>query len=974
MQPERWQNCIEIFDAAVERPHNARAALLERSCNGDEALRRKVELLLKYHDKSGDFIDTPAFVVAPELLIDDPSALIGQHLGCYRIDTVLGLGGMGVVYLACDERLGRKVGLKLLPQSLLADKHRWERLKREARTASALNHPNIMTIHEVGEVDSIHYIATEFIEGTTLRQRMTTGPIPPNESVDIAIQVASALSVAHDAGIVHRDIKPENIMLRPDGYVKVLDFGIATFTRQDTLAERKSAGVPVTTQQGKILGTARYMSPEQARGQTVDARSDLWSLGVVLYEMLAGGPPFEGETPTDVMAAVLLKRPEPVDQRATSLPPALPSVVERSLRKEPAERYQTAEEMLSQLRAIEGKTDGIASAAPMDIIRGPNRPAQSTRWIGLAAVAALLVSLAVFYGLRNRQADRPEASVSIEKGIAVLPFENLSAEKDDAFFADSIQDDVLTSVGKIKDLKVIARASVMDYRGARLAGKVREIGQTLGVSHVLEGSVRRIADRVVMNVALIDTRDERQVWSERYERTLTDTILLQGELAIEIARALHATLTPAEATLAAVKPTQDPRAYLLYLRAREKEIDAWSPEENEAVIKFYQGAIDLDPNFALARARLSMRASQRAHWGESSAWKAKARAEAEEAVRIRPELGEAHLALTHYYLFGQDDHDRALRELNRAAELLPNSAEVPLTAAFIYKRQTRFRERIAVLHRAEALDPLNRTVLAKTIGTFRWVRDWREAMHAFDRRAVVTPEGRCRSRWSRANDEFQLSGDINVLKKAIAEQPDADAPANRDFLNVAGYETAMLERDYAKAGRLLAPIPSELLGEAHELASPHLKAFHEALLAVATHSEAKEQALELARGAVEKRLGLSSSDRPEQDLALLYAFLGRKDDAIQQAHQAIDHALGPAGTIEKNQALAALAMVYAQTGEPHKASDLIEHLLTVPGELQSGAVYNMTLTDLKWRWQWDPLRSHPRFQKILAGPEPKTVF
>ena len=267
MQSERWQNCTEIFDAAVERPHNARAALLERSCNGDEALRRKVELLLKYHDESGDFIDSPAFVVAPELLVDDPNALIGQHLGYYRIDAVLGVGGMGVVYLACDERLGRKVGLKLLPPSLLAKEARWERLKREARTASALNHPNIMTIHEVGEVDSTHYIATEFIEGTTLRERMTTGPIPPNEAVDIAIQVASALCVAHGAGIVHRDIKPENIMLRPDGYVKVLDFGIAKFTQQETLAARRSAGVPVTTQQGKILGTARYMSPSKPEGR-----------------------------------------------------------------------------------------------------------------------------------------------------------------------------------------------------------------------------------------------------------------------------------------------------------------------------------------------------------------------------------------------------------------------------------------------------------------------------------------------------------------------------------------------------------------------------------------------------------------------------------------------------------------------------------------------------------------------------------
>ena len=557
----------------------------------------------------------------------------------------------------------------------------------------------------------------------------------------------------------------------------------------------------------------------------------------------------------------------------------------------------------------------------------------------------------------------------------MLPFENLSAEKDDAFFADGIQDDVLTSLGKIKDLKVIARASVMDYRGKRRAGKVREIGAALGVSHVLEGSVRRVADRVVLNVALIDTRDERQVWSQRYERTLTDTLSLQGELAIEIARALHATLTPAETTFAALKPTQDPEAYLLYLRARGIESDAWSAEEDEAAIKLYQQAIDLDPNFALARARLSMCASQRANWKEPAPWKAKARAEAEEALRIRPDLGEAHLALTHYFLLGKERRRCGRAPHQRAEELLPNSPEVPLTAAFIYKRQARFRDRIAALRRAEALDPLNRRVVAYTIGTFRWVRQWPDAMHASDRFAALLPEGSgCASRLRRANDEFQLSGDINALKKAIAEVPDADAPANRDSLNVARYETAMLERDYAEAARLLAAIPSELLGEADEPASPHLKAFHEALLAVATNAEAKEQALQLAHGVVAKRLGALGVDRPDEDLALLDAFLGRKDDAIRQAHQAIDHAIGPAGTIEKNRSRAALAMVYAQTGEPEKAIDLIEHLLTVPGELQSGAVYNMTLTDLKWRWQWDPLRSHPRFQKLLAGPEPKTVY
>jgi TolB-like protein len=970
MQSERWQSCTKIFSAAVERPRNARAALLERSCDGDEALRRKVELLLKYHDESGDFIDSPAFVVAPELLIDDPNALIGQHLGCYRIDAVLGVGGMGVVYLACDERLGRKVGLKLLPQSLLAEEARWERLKREARTASALNHPNIMTIHEFGEVDSTHYIATEFIEGATLRERMTTGSIPPNEAMDIAIQIASALCVAHGAGIVHRDIKPENIMLRPDGYVKVLDFGIAKFTQQETLAARRSAGVQVATRQGKILGTARYMSPEQARGQTVDARSDLWSLGVVLYEMLAGRPPFEGETPTDVIAAVLLKHPQ-LEQRATIVPPALQSVVERSLRKDPAERHQTAEEMLSELRAIDEKTDGIAPMAARDGIRGSHRPGQSARWIGVAAVAALLVFLAVFYGWRAGHNGRAGTPAPIEKSIAVLPFENLSAEKDDAFFADGIQDDILTSLGKIKELTVIARTSVIDYRGPALGRKLREIGKTLGVAHVLAGSVRRSANRVVVSVQLIDTRDERQVWSERYERTLTDALSLQGELALEIARELRASLTPLEQRAFATKPTENPDAYVLYLRARELEIRFDSSNEDyEAAVKLYQQAVDLDPKFALARARLSLRVTSLSQGQDSAARMPTALAEAEEALRLQPNLGEGRLALAYYYMSVTRDFDRALAELSRAAELIPNSAEVWTARAIIYKRQGKFRERIAALQHAETLDPRDAGNLVFLASTFGSVRNWPEAARTVDRIIALQPN---HFFWVPAYFKFRKSGVIDPLKKVIAEAPIGTPPGE---LSLMRYELAMLERDFPAAERFLRETPAEAFGW-----WTHPKLMHEALLASArgTDPAVVERALVMARQEIEKLL---ADDPTGGDLyatldfygtlGLIDAFRGRKEDAIREGRRAVE--LADYSMVEKNDALAALALIYARTGEPDEAIKLIEKLLTVPGNLSELMVYSITQADLKWRWVWDPLRNDPRFKKILEGPEPKTIY
>ena len=312
MKPERWKQVNDLFQSAIERGPEERAAFLDESCHGDEGMRREVESLLTSHERAENFIEVPAFEVAPELATNDSAdALVGKLFGHYRIESLIGVGGMGEVYLAHDERLGRKAALKLLPDSLTTDETQLGRFKNEARTASALNHPNILTVYEIGTEENVQFIATEFIEGVTLRDALASGRMSAPKALEIAVQVASALAAAHDAGVVHRDIKPENIMLRPDGYVKVLDFGIAKLIeqRQASRDHKVETTALLQTRPGLVLGTAHYMSPEQARGQKVDARSDIWSLGVVLYEMVAGSPPFRGETPSDCIAAILTAEP-----------------------------------------------------------------------------------------------------------------------------------------------------------------------------------------------------------------------------------------------------------------------------------------------------------------------------------------------------------------------------------------------------------------------------------------------------------------------------------------------------------------------------------------------------------------------------------------------------------------------------------------------------------------------------------------
>src|SRR6266480_994971 len=364
MTSERWQQVNDLFQLAAERAPEERTRFLQTACQGDEGLRREVESLIASYERAENFIESPAFEVVPELLTDDRAdAIVGESIAHYRIESLIGVGGMGQVYLARDERLGRKVALKFLPERLTANNVQLSRFKSEARAASALNHPNILTVYEIGTEGNRHFIATEFIEGVTLRAALARGRMSVYDALEVAVQVASALAAAHETGVVHRDIKPENIMIRPDGYVKVL---IITHTQH--------------TYAGLLVGTPRYMSPEQARGQQADARSDIWSLGAVIYEMVGGIPAFSGATPSDCIASILKTEALPLSRVAPGAPTELQSILHTALRKDRDERYQKIAEMLADLRSLKGKLERAASAPKIE-------PA----WLWTAAVAAIVL-------------------------------------------------------------------------------------------------------------------------------------------------------------------------------------------------------------------------------------------------------------------------------------------------------------------------------------------------------------------------------------------------------------------------------------------------------------------------------------------------------------------------------------------------------------------------------------------------------
>jgi TolB-like protein/Flp pilus assembly protein TadD len=579
--------------------------------------------------------------------------------------------------------------------------------------------------------------------------------------------------------------------------------------------------------------------------------------------------------------------------------------------------------------------------------------------IATAVVAIGVIGLSVwFYSRQHRAAFVPE-----EKSLAVLPFDNFSPAKDNAFFADGIQDDILTSLAKIKDLRVISRSSVMAFHDAA-AQNPRKIGTELGVAHILEGSVRKEGDRVVVNVQLIDTRNNRQVWANRYDRTLVDTLGLQGELASEIADTLRATLSEDEKAQAAAKPTQNADAYVFYLRANQISRNPDSQlEDYKAAEQLYTQATELDPNFALAHARLaSVCAEVFRYYEPTDSWKTKARTEAETALGLQPNLAEAHFALGQCFYWMDHDYDRALEQFEMASRLSPSNADTRRLIAAIERRQGKWQEALATYEQVAKLDPHNPSTARELMYTNSSMRRWPEAARWAEQMRILAPTSLVAKIQSGYID-FQWKGDTRLLRSMLDKIPTGVDPDGS--VTAARWDLAMLQRDFPVAKKILETSSAE--ETSYSIAGLTPKIFLEGCTNIAQGDNASAQkAFEEARPACEAAVkeAPESAER-HASLGWLYALMGRKDEAIEEGQRAVELKPESKDAVDGSLLSGYLALIYARVGENDLAIPLIEHLLATPGAVDS-TDYSITVNDLKNRWEWDPIRQDPRFKQLIT--------
>ncbi|PYS98896.1 MAG: hypothetical protein DMF63_12510, partial [Acidobacteria bacterium] len=657
MNSERWKKVKELFDAVVELEPDERARYLDRACESDSGLRSDVDKLLSSFQDSDGFLEEPASNHVASAILESKAMLKpGDRFAHYKILRQIGVGGMGEVYLAEDEKLDRRVAIKILNERFGKNDSHLQRFIREAKSASSLNHPNILVIHEISVDEDASFIVSEFVEGRTLRDLIGESELTLDRVLDIATQIAGALAAAHGAGIVHRDIKPENIVVRPDGYVKVLDFGLAKLLKpkDQFLSSDDATAIHNPTAQGVIMGTVNYMSPEQAKAEAVDERTDIFSLGVVIYEMLAGSTPFQGSSLSETFANLINAEPPAFGGKVSGVPDELQRIVFKALRKDRTERYQTSDELLADLKSVKAniafdeKLGRSHESNSTEILLGPtnenldpntnieNAPGTNLRWIAFVLVAVAAIGLGYYF-----YAGRPNVGANERRSLAVLPFTNATQDANAEYLADGVSESIINNLSQLSGLKVMSRNSSFRFKNDQ--SDTRAIASKLNVDTLVTGDIKQIGDKLVINVRLIDVGDDSTIWGNQYAITISDVLAAQNDIAQAVARNLQVKLMPSDAALLEKRYTQNVEAYQLYLRGRF-HVFKLLPDEIRQGISYYQQAIDLDPNYALAYAGIADAYRSLAVGSEVSPPDslAKSKAAANRAIQIDDSLSDGH--------------------------------------------------------------------------------------------------------------------------------------------------------------------------------------------------------------------------------------------------------------------------------------------------------------------------------------------
>jgi serine/threonine protein kinase len=895
----------------------------------------------------------------------------------------LGRGAMGITYKAVDVNLRRVVALKVINAKFVGNELANRRLVREARAAASVRHPNVASVFHLGKSDDSFFYAMEFVDGESLDKVLgRSGRLDPSAALNVTALVASGLEAIDRQGLVHRDIKPSNIMLgleaRSVANAKIIDLGLAKGTVTD------NGSISEISTEGGFAGTPQYASPEQFAGIGADIRSDLYSLGITLWEMLAGEVPFHGS------ASELIYQHQhaalPVDKLA-HVPSTVVALLEVLLEKDPARRFQTPTQLLEAIPRVADALQAGASITPDQLRSGADeiptpakRPKQRlhrslagnrTRAFGwllasIVGIAGLLLAWFFFSGNGRRFFNQRGAeTVPAEKSIAVLPFENISASKEDAYFADGVQDEILNNLAKIAQLKVISRTSVMQFR-ADTKRDLRQIANALGVGHVLEGTVRRDGNRVRVSTELIDASNDHTIWADSYDRDLSDIFAIQSEVAQTIANKLTATLSPEEKKQIEARPTQNVEAYDLYLQATElianaRVVSFISDIEKPLrdAVHLLDQAVRLDPKFALAYC-----AATNAHdwlyslYDRTPERKVLGDAAIENALGLQPSLPEVHLAYAFHLYKTQGDYERARVQVAIAKQSMPNNTEALQLEAYIDRRQGNFEKAVQEFKEAIARDPRDLLPIRELAGLLSGLRQFSAAKQAYDRAIELAPN-QPMLKLLKAFVSFYETGVDTPVRAAVADLPESMA-RDRSILCL-HLSLALSDRDWQKARDLVEQLKGGQDEGDFGYAGSQVPVNCYLILMARIQGEPPSADASFIETREELNQGAQNSPTVAplvSTLALVDALLGRKEEAIAGAKRAVEMLPVYRDAVDGPGILTNLALVYAWTGE----SDLAIATLAPLTKMPNGLFYGPLIRDPIW----DPLRQDPRFEKLLA--------